>query len=85
MARTSGEASSSRAFATSANASLPEFPTAISTLRTNRSRPIRLSEYHEETAPLIAYYRRAGKLKTVDGMADIDVVSAAIEAALLEG
>ena len=47
--------------------------------------PIRLSEYHEETAPLIAYYRRAGKLKTVDGMADIDVVSAAIEAALLEG
>ena len=47
--------------------------------------PIRLAEYHEETAPLIAHYRRAGKLKTVDGMADIDVVAASIEAALKEG
>jgi adenylate kinase len=42
----------------------------------------RLKEYHAETAPLIAYYTRTGKLKAVDGMADIGVVTAAIAAAL---
>ncbi|MFN3614115.1 MAG: adenylate kinase [Rubrimonas sp.] len=42
----------------------------------------RLKEYHAETAPLIAYYRDTGKLKAVDGMADIDAVTAAIAAAL---
>jgi adenylate kinase len=42
----------------------------------------RLKEYHAETAPLIAYYRETGKLKAVDGMADIDAVTAAIAAAL---
>lgn len=38
----------------------------------------RLVEYHEETEPLIDYYRTAGKLKTVDGMAEIDNVNASI-------
>ena len=42
----------------------------------------RLKEYHAETAPLIAYYSNTGKLKSVDGMADIDKVTAAIKAAL---
>jgi len=42
----------------------------------------RLAAYHADTAPLIEYYRSAGKLKTVDGMADIDTVAAAIEKAL---
>lgn len=42
----------------------------------------RLEAYHADTAPLIAYYRAAGKLKTVDGMADIGVVTGAISDAL---
>lgn len=42
----------------------------------------RLKAYHADTAPLIEYYKRAGKLKTVDGMADIDTVAAEIDAAL---
>lgn len=42
----------------------------------------RLVEYHAETAPLIAYYAGSGKLKTVDGMASIDDVTAAIGASL---
>ena len=45
----------------------------------------RLVAYHSETAPLIAYYRGTGKLKTVDGMADIGDVSASIAAALKGG
>ena len=39
----------------------------------------RLSAYRADTAPLIAYYERTGKLKIVDGMADIDDVAAAIQ------
>jgi len=35
----------------------------------------RLAVYHRQTAPLIAYYRGKGLLKTVDGMADIDRVT----------
>ena len=42
----------------------------------------RLKEYHAETAPLIEYYSTTGKLRSVDGMADIDEVTAAIKAAL---
>ena len=42
----------------------------------------RLVAYHAETAPLIAYYAGTGKLRTVDGMAPIDAVSRAIDAAL---
>jgi len=44
----------------------------------------RLAEYHAETAPLIGHYEKAGKLRNVDGMADIGAVTAAI-AAVLEG
>jgi adenylate kinase len=35
----------------------------------------RLQAYHEQTAPLLPYYRDQGLLVTVDGMADIDEVS----------
>lgn len=42
----------------------------------------RLVEYHAETAPLIAYYETTGKLKNVDGMADITDVTVAIKTAL---
>lgn len=35
----------------------------------------RLSAYHEQTAPIIAYYRENGALKTVDGMAEINEVT----------
>ena len=42
----------------------------------------RLTAYHADTAPLIAYYQGTGKLKTVDGMADIDDVTTSIAAAL---
>lgn len=42
----------------------------------------RLSAYHAETAPLIAHYEAAGKLRRVDAMADIDDVAAAVKAAI---
>ncbi len=42
----------------------------------------RLKAYHAQTKPLIHYYESQGKLRTVDGMADIKVVHAAIERAL---
>ena len=42
----------------------------------------RLSAYREQTAPLIAYYRNQGVLRTVDGMAPIPNVTAAIDKAL---
>lgn len=38
----------------------------------------RLDEYRQKTAPLSAYYAGTGELRTVDGMADMDVVSAGI-------
>jgi adenylate kinase len=38
----------------------------------------RLTAYHADTAPLIGYYFGTGKLKTVDGMADIGEVARAI-------
>lgn len=38
----------------------------------------RLEVYHAQTAPLIGYYGNKGVLKTVDGMADVDTVSASI-------
>lgn len=40
----------------------------------------RLDEYREKTAPLSAYYAGTGELKQIDGMADMDSVTAAIEA-----
>jgi adenylate kinase len=42
----------------------------------------RLAAYRELTAPLIAYYQRQGVLHTVDGMASIPEVTAAIDSAL---
>jgi adenylate kinase len=38
----------------------------------------RLSAYKAQTAPLVDYYASKGMLKTVDGMASIDAVTAAI-------
>jgi adenylate kinase len=38
----------------------------------------RLSVYYKNTAPLIEFYRKQGKLKTVDGMAPVDGVTAQI-------
>ena len=38
----------------------------------------RLSEYHAETAPLIDYYKKTGKLRAVDGMAEIGAVTRSI-------
>lgn len=35
----------------------------------------RLNAYHEQTAPILAYYKEQGVLKGVDGMADIDAVT----------
>jgi adenylate kinase len=42
----------------------------------------RLKAYHEQTAPLSAYYARKGLLTKVDGMAEIPEVFRQIEAAL---
>jgi adenylate kinase len=42
----------------------------------------RLEAYHAETAPLIAYYERQGKLARVDGMAEIDEVNREIREAI---
>lgn len=42
----------------------------------------RLAAYHRETAPLLPYYRNKGMLRSVDGMADIDAVAAAIDRVL---
>ena len=39
---------------------------------------IRLREYYKNTAPLIGYYYAKGHLSTVDGLAEMDAVSAAI-------
>lgn len=44
----------------------------------------RLAAYHQQTAPLITYYRGEGLLKTVDGMASIDEVTASIRRVLEE-
>jgi adenylate kinase len=42
----------------------------------------RMAAYRELTEPLIAYYQRQGVLRTVDGMASIPEVTAAIDKAL---
>jgi adenylate kinase len=43
----------------------------------------RLHAYRAQTAPLTTHYASKGSLKTIDGMAPIAAVGAAIEAALL--
>jgi len=42
----------------------------------------RLEAYHAQTAPLLPYYEAKGVLKVVDGMADIDDVTAQINEVL---
>ncbi|BCH54125.1 adenylate kinase [Agrobacterium vitis] len=42
----------------------------------------RLQAYYKETSPLIGYYYAKGKLHSVDGMAEIDQVTAEIETVL---
>jgi len=42
----------------------------------------RLEAYHRQTAPLLPYFASKGRLRSVDGMADMDSVHAAIEAEL---
>ena len=44
----------------------------------------RLKVYRELTAPLIDHYRETGKLRTVDGMQDIETVGAEIHRILVE-
>ena len=55
---------------------------ADDTAETVRSR---LEAYHAQTAPIIPYYEGKGLLKKVDGMAEIDDVTAQIEAILSGG
>jgi adenylate kinase len=42
----------------------------------------RLMEYYKKTSPLIGYYYAKGKLTSVDGLGEIDVVKASIDKAL---
>jgi len=42
----------------------------------------RLAVYYKNTAPLLDFYRRQGKLETVDGMAPVDSVTKAIATAI---
>ena len=42
----------------------------------------RLKTFHEQTEPILPYYRQKGLLKSVDGMKDVDAVEQAIEAIL---
>ncbi len=44
----------------------------------------RLAAYYAQTAPILPYYAARGVLRRVDGMADIDVVAADIEAKIAE-
>ena len=39
----------------------------------------RMNAYNEQTRPIIPYYEAAGLLKTIDGMADVDTVTARID------
>lgn len=43
---------------------------------------VRLKAYNDQTAPLLPYYQGQGKLVEIDGMASIDEVAKAIDAAV---
>ncbi len=43
----------------------------------------RLQVYHDQTAPVLPYYREKGMLRQVDGMSDIEEVAQQIEGILL--
>ncbi|MFI5288004.1 MAG: adenylate kinase [Polyangia bacterium] len=45
----------------------------------------RLREYHDKTAPLVDYYRKAGLERAVDGVGDLEVVLGRIIEALASG
>ena len=45
----------------------------------------RLDVYHRQTAPILPYYRKRGILRSVDGMAEIDLVTREIEKILQGG
>ncbi|MBI3113399.1 MAG: nucleoside monophosphate kinase, partial [Rhodospirillales bacterium] len=40
----------------------------------------RLKAYHDQTAPVIAHYRKKGVMESIDGMAAIDDVTLALNA-----
>jgi adenylate kinase len=42
----------------------------------------RLTAYHTQTAPILPHYEASGRLMTVDGMAEMDDVTASLEAVL---
>ena len=42
----------------------------------------RLAVYHQQTAPILPYYRERGRLVSIDGMQDIEAVAAQIESHL---
>ena len=42
----------------------------------------RLKAYHEQTAPILPYYKKKGLVKRVDGMADPDAVTGELEGML---
>lgn len=42
----------------------------------------RLGVYHEQTAPILPYYKDKGALKTIDGMASIEDVTAQLQSIL---
>lgn len=44
----------------------------------------RLKVYHDQTAPILPYFEAKGILRSVDGMADISVVTEAVEKILLD-
>ena len=44
---------------------------------------VRLEAYRAQTAPVSAYYARSGQLSAVDGMASVEAVARAIDAALV--
>ncbi len=44
----------------------------------------RLGVYNKQTAPLVEYYRRKGNLHVIDGMADIALVTKAMEAVVAQ-
>ncbi len=43
---------------------------------------VRLDAYLNQTAPLLAYYQAQGKIRGVDGMADVDAVARVVAGAL---
>ena len=44
----------------------------------------RLSVYHKQTEPLVAFYKKLGKLISIDGTGDVDMIKEKIFKALGE-